>query len=160
MVTARREWRQRWVTALLAAPAVAAALGLCATEAWRALRPRSPLFAPAFAYSLAEAIATGNVLHGYEYIRAGQDPNEPIAVRHPALTKNRWVRASPLEWAVATNQRDAVKMLLGFGARPDGPALCLAEALGHEDVAGVLRMYGGEAAAAACAPRQMYPFDW
>lgn len=151
--------RRRWVTALLAAPAVAAALGLCGIEAWRMLHPRSPLFAPPFAYSLADAIATGNVLHGYEYIRAGQDPNEPIAVRHPALTRNRWVFASPVAWAVATNQRDAVNMLLGHGARLDGSALCLAEGLGHEDIARVLRMNGGTAVAAACDPRQMYPFE-
>jgi len=111
--------RRRRLAALIGAPAVAVALGLAGVEVWRAIRPRSSLFARPFAYSLAEAIETGNVQHAYQYIRAGQDPNQPIAVRHPVLTKNQWVLVSPLEWAAATDQRDVVRMLLGYGARPD-----------------------------------------
>jgi hypothetical protein len=150
-----RERRQRRLAALLAAPAVAAALGLCALEGWRMLRPRSPLFAPPFAYSLAEAIATGNVLHGYEYIRAGQDPNEPIAVRDRVLTGDRWILTSPLVWAIAVGNVDAVKMLLGHGARLDphaeGRAICLAAALEHTDMARLLSAHGDAPTPADCA---------
>ena len=152
--------RRRRLAAVLVAPAVIVALGLAGIEIWRIVRPRSPLFAPPFAYSLADAIATGNVPHAYQYIRAGQDPNQRIAVRHAVLTRNRWVLTPPLVWAAAIGQTDAVRMLLGFGARPDPAAVCLADALGHDDVARVLRTHGGEAASAACGPRQMYPFDW
>lgn len=104
----------------MGAPAVVVALALAGIEMWRTIRPRSSLFAPPFAYSLAEAIESGNVQHAYQYIRAGHDPNQPIAVRHPVLTKNRWVLVSPLEWARATDQQDVVRMLLGYGARSDG----------------------------------------
>jgi len=151
--------RRTRLAGLLAAPALVVALGLIGLEAWRALRPRSPLFAAPFAYSLADAIATGNIQHAFQYIRAGQDPNQRMAVRHPDLTRNRWALVSPLEWAAATGQTDAVRMLLGFGARVDESTVCVAEGLGHHDVARVLRMYAGEAASAVCGPRQMYPFD-
>jgi hypothetical protein len=129
-------------------PAIAAAIGIIGIEAWREWRPRSPLFAPPFAYSLAEAIETGNLQRAYQYIRAGQDPNALIAVRHPVLTQRRWVLTSPLLWAVAVGNIDGVKMLLGYGARIDGPAdrqaICLAEALEHRDIARVLSAYSGE----------------
>lgn len=152
---ARLSRRQRRLTALVAAPAVVIALGLCAIEVWRVVRPRSPLFAAPFAYSLAEAIETGNVPHAYQYIRAGQDPNQRIAVRHPVLTHDRWVLATPLLWATATGQTDAVKMLLGYGARLDRPAdrqaACLADALRHSDIARMLRTYGGVNSAVSCA---------
>lgn len=148
---ARLSRRQRRLTALVAAPAVAIALGLCVVEAWRAVRPRSPLFAAPFAYSLAEAIETGNVPHAYQYIRAGQDPNQRIAVRHPVLTHSRWVLATPLLWATATGQTDAVRVLLGYGARIDPSAVCLADALRHSDIARMLRTYGGVNSAVSCA---------
>lgn len=151
--------RRSRLAALIAAPAVMVALGLTGLEAWRGFRPRSPLFAPPFAYSLADAIATGNIQHAYQYIRAGQDPNQPIAVRHPDLTRNRWVFMSPLAWAAATGHTDAVRMLLGFGARADESTVCRAEAFGHQDVARVLRTYAGQTVSAACGPRRMYSFD-
>jgi len=78
--------RRRRLAALVAAPAVIVALGLVGLEVWRSVWPRASLFAPPFASSLAEAIATGNLQHAYEYVRAGQDPNQRIAVRHPVLT--------------------------------------------------------------------------
>lgn len=138
----------------MAAPTLAIALGLCAIEAWRTVRPRSPLFAAPFAYSLAEAIETGNLPHAYQYIRAGQDPNVPIAVRHPVVTKGRWVLTSPLLWSVAVGNTDAVKMLLGYGARLDRPAdrqaACLADALRHSDIAQMLRTHGGVDSAVSC----------
>jgi hypothetical protein len=151
--------RRTWLAAAMAAPALLAALGLTAIEVWRSVRPRSPLVAPPFAYSLAEAIETGNIQHAYQYLRAGQDPDQRIAVRHPELTRNRWVLALPIEWAAATGQTDAVRMLLGAGAHAPASAPCLADAHGHEDAARVLRTYGGEGAPAECDPRQLYPLN-
>lgn len=137
--------RRRRLAVLMAAPAVVVALGLVGIEAWRSIRPRSSLFAQPFAYSLADAIATGNVPHAYAYIRAGQDPNAPMAVRHPGLTEGRWVLASPLLWSVAVGNTEAVKMLLGYGARMDRAAnqqaACLAEALDKRDIARLLRTH-------------------
>lgn len=144
----------------MAAPAVVVALGVVGIEAWRSIRPRSSLFAQPFAYSLADAIATGNVPHAYAYIRAGQEPNQRIAVRHPDMTGNRWVLTTPLQWAVATDQIDAVRMLLGFSARVDAVAVCLADALGHDRIAGILRTQKPEDVPAACGPVQRYPLTW
>ena len=151
--------RRTRLAALIGAPALIVALGLTAIEAWRMARPQSRLFVRPFSFSLADAIATGDIPHAYQYIRAGQDPNERIAVRHPELTRNRRVLVLPLEWAAATGQPDAVRMLLGLGARTEASPVCVAERLGHHDVARVLRTYAGEAASAVCDARQMYPFD-
>lgn len=138
--------RRRVLSAVLAAPAVILALALGGLELWRTVRPRSDLFAPPFAHSFADAIATGNVQHAFQYVRAGQDPNQLIAVRHPELTGRKWVLVSPLLWAVAIGNIEAVKMLLGHGARIERPAdrqaVCLAEASGHDQIARVLRTLG------------------
>lgn len=144
------------LAALMAGPAIAVALGLCTIEAWRYLRPRSPLFVTPFAYTLADAITTGDLPRAYQFIRAGQDPNGLIAVRHPVLTGGRAVFASPLIWAAATQKAEAAQMLLAFGARMDhaanAGALCLAEALRHEDVVRVLRAHDGATPLDPCPP--------
>jgi hypothetical protein len=135
--------RRRALTGVLTAPAVILALALSGLELWRTVRPRSDLFVPPFAYSLADALATGNVQHAFQYVRAGQNPSELIAVRHPELTDRKWVLVSPLLWAIAVGNLDSVKMVLGHGARiertADRQAVCLAEALGHLEIARVLR---------------------
>jgi hypothetical protein len=122
------------------------ALGLVVAEGWRFRRPRSQLFVTPVAYSLADAIERDDVHRAYEFVRAGQNPTELIAVRHSVLTGGRFVLVSPLLWAVAVNSRQTVLMLLGFGARMDRAtdrrAACLAEALGHEETARLLRLYG------------------
>jgi hypothetical protein len=135
--------RMRHLAVLLAIPSVVVALSLCGIEAWRTLRPRSPLFAAPAASSLTDAIAGGDLWQAYQFIRAGQDPNALMPVQHPLLTRGRWVFVSPVIWATATQNRQAVQMLLAFGARLDRPAdrlaVCLADALGNEDIARLLR---------------------
>ena len=127
----------RWVTRTLGLP-----------ESQPAVTP--------FAYSLADAIERDDVQRAYTFIRGGQDPNDLIAVRHPVLTEGREVLASPLLWAVATNSRQSVLMLFGFGARMDRPAdrraPCLAEALGHSEMAELVRRYGGTTSTDPCPP--------
>lgn len=139
---------------LMAAPAIVVALSLCGIEVWRTVQPRSPLFALPFAYSLGDAIAAGELQQAYEYIRAGQDPNDLIAVRHPGLTAGRWVLVSPLVWAVALRDPQAVQLLFAFGVRMDHPAnrraACLAEAAGNEEIVRVLTMHGGGASRGTC----------
>ena len=129
---------RRDLAAWLAIPTLVVALGLCAIEAWRAIRPRSALFQPPFVYSLADAIAVGELPQAYAFIRAGQDPNEPIWVRHPVFTGRRWVRVSPLLWAVATRNGQAVDMLIAFGARlerrENSDAVCLAQRVGDQGI--------------------------
>jgi hypothetical protein len=136
--------RRNWLTAFVGVPAIVAALWLSGLETWRAIQPGSSLFTQPFADSLGDAIATGNLQRAYQYIRAGQDPNELIAVRHSDLTQRRWVLISPLLWAVAVGNVDAVKMLLGHGAHIDRPAyleaVCLAGTLSHHDIVRVLRI--------------------
>lgn len=108
----------------------------------------------AFAYSLADAIEHDDVQRAYDFIREGQDPNDPITVRHPVLTAGRTVTTSPLTWAAATNSRQTALMLLGHGARMDRPAYgraaCLADALGNIEMAELLRRYSTGPSPAPC----------
>ncbi len=138
------------VAAWLAIPALLMALGLPAIEGWRMIRPRAPLFQPPFVYSLADAIAVGELPQAYAFIRAGQDPNEPIWVRDPMLTGRRWIRVSPLLWAVATRNGPAVQMLMAFGAGLDRPenqgAACLAELVGDQGIQRALGAGGAQPA--------------
>ena len=135
--------RTRVLAVLIAAPVLITALGVLSLDLGRRERPASPLFTKPAAYSLADGIAANDVEGAYRFIRAGQDPNELIAVRDSALTAGRSVFVSPLLWAVATQNKDAVLMLLGYGARMDRPsdkaAACLADSLGNADIATLLR---------------------
>ena len=146
--------RRHLLAVLIAAPTIMTALGLSALDVWRFHRPTSPLFVTPVADSLADAIASDDVQRAYEFIRAGQDPNNLIAARHPGLTGGRWVQVSPLLWAVATQSRQTMLMLLGFGARIDAPAerraVCLAEQLGRDDIARVLEFHGGHSSPEPC----------
>ena len=142
----RLDRRMRLLLLLMGTPALLTAIGLGALEVWRVRKPESPLFATPFVYSLADAIERDDVRRAYEFIRAGHSPSDAIAVRHPVLTGGRTLLVSPLVWAAAMNSRQIALMLLGFGARIDRPtdsqAACLAEALGHAEMAGLLRDYG------------------
>jgi hypothetical protein len=115
-------------------------------ELWRASKPESPLFVTPFAFSLPEAIERDDVQRGYAFLQSGQDPNWPIAVRHPVLTSNRDVLVVPLVWAVMSNSPQSVLMLLGHGAQTDGPsghtAACLARTLGRQEIAEILDRHG------------------
>lgn len=126
------------------------------TERWR--NPRSRLFADRTFYSLADAIKVNDVEGAFAFLRAGTNPNDPIEVRDPGLTRSRSVLTSPLVWAVATGRRDAVLMLLAHGARIENDAdkavSCLADELGHADLATLLRKYGNTLPRERCpAPR-------
>ena len=128
------------VVALIAAPPVIGAVALTAIEAGRFMRPTSPRgLAPAG--SFADAIF-GGVEPAYAFIRAGRDPNIPIAFRDHDLTGDRQVMVPPLVLAVATQDRDTVMMLLSFGVRMDLPgnraASCLATRLGYTEIAAII----------------------
>ena len=142
--------RRQLLARLIVSPSILVALALIALEEWRAYHPQSELFSTPFAYSLAEAIQRDDVPRAYAFIHAGQNPNEPIVVRHPIATKGRQMLVSPLVWAVSVNSTQSVMMLLGFGARtdraPDNRVACLADALGERDLAGLLQRYGAEPA--------------
>jgi hypothetical protein len=146
--------RQRLLAWMMAAPALAATLGLVALEAWRARAPESPLFSTPFAYSLAEALERDDVSRAYAFIRAGQDPNAPIPVRHAAFTADRQIQVAPLLWAVTTDAGQSVRMLLGYGARFDPPtqraAMCIATVFKREQMIAVLRHFGAGNPAPPC----------
>jgi len=148
--------RRQIFAAAMAAPAIVVALGVIVIEVTRWQRPSSPLFASPVVYSLADAIADDDVQAAYGFIRAGQNPNELIAVRHPSLTAGRSVLTSPLLWAVATQKKNAVLMLLGYGSRMERPAdkraACLADVLHDEEIASLLRTYAGALAREQCRP--------
>jgi hypothetical protein len=140
---------------LVGAPAVVAALGVTALEAWRFHRPDSPLFVTRPALSLADAIARDDVERAYGFIRAGQDPDALIAVEHPTLTGGRSVQVSPLLWAVASGADRSLQMLRGVGgARADATtvrrARCLAEQLGHSSLHRQLGYKEGSQSAEPC----------
>ena len=149
--------RRTHVAALLVwLPAIGAALGVTALEGWRWMSPASELFARPAAATLADAIAINDARGAYEFIRAGQNPNDAIAVRHNVLTAGRSVEVSPLLWAVATQSDEAVAMLLGFGARLDPSArreaVCLAVRLGRDDIVQLLRLSERDAPLERCPP--------
>ena len=139
---------------LLVVPAIATALGVTGLEAWRWISPHSALFAPHAAATLADAIAANDARAAHEFIRAGQDPNGRIAVRHDVITDGQPVEVSPLLWAVATQSEETVAMLLGFGARLDAPAkhqaVCLAVRLGRDDIVELLQLSGPDTSAEPC----------
>ena len=144
----------RLVALLLGVPAIITAIGLTAIESWRVVSPSSPLFAPPAAVSLADAIARDDARAAYAFIRAGQDPNSVVTVRHEELTGGRPVEVLPLIWAVAAQSDNAVAMLLGFGARLDPStkhqAVCLAVRLGRDDIAQLLQLSGEDASTVPC----------
>jgi hypothetical protein len=152
------ERRRRLLVALVAAPAVMTALGLCAMEGWR-FRPATSRSSLVSSATLADAIERDDVQRAYAFLRAGQNPNELIAAVHPVLTGGRFVLVSPLVWAVAMNSRQNVLMLLGFGARldraTDSRAACLADELGHEEIARLLRVYGDPRPPTPCPARKV-----
>jgi len=126
---------------LIAAPAVVAALAVSALEGYRLARPEA--FVPAPASSLAEAIQHQGVEAAYAFIRAGQDPNAPIAVTNDG----RVSMVSPLTLAVESRNANTVHMLLSAGARMDLPqsrlALCRATEMGEEEILEILRQAAG-----------------
>jgi hypothetical protein len=144
------------LAALVAAPAIAAVLCIAILEGYRAVRPDAPLFTAPLAATLAEAIQRDDIDTAFALIRGGQDPNRPIEVRDEQLTGGRAIRVSPLLLAVATRNNKAVRMLLAFGARtdlpPDSMAACLADAVGDEEIAGLLRTVAPFTASQQCAP--------
>jgi hypothetical protein len=109
---------------------------------------------PLAADSFADALAAGDVRQAFEFIRAGQDPNELILVSHADLTGGQRVLTSPLLWAAANGKLQVVQMLLGYGARMeragDRRAPCVAEALGAGEIARLLRGQQRERAADPC----------
>lgn len=146
--------RRRLLAWMMTAPALAAALAVGALEAWRLRAPDAPLFSTPFAYSLADAIARDDVSRAYEFIRAGQDPDAPIPVRNASLTGDRQVAVSPLLWAVITDARQSLRMLLGYGAsfdpRVQRAAMCTAMALMQEQMIDLLRHFGAGDPAPPC----------
>lgn len=138
--------RAHLVTWLMAAPALVGALGLAAIEGGGLMRPASPLTAPPPGRSFADTLRNGSVEEAYAHVKAGQDPNAPLPFRDPDLTAGREVMVTPLLVAVAAGQANTVMMLLSFGADLDAPgnarAACLADRLGHDDIAAGIRRNG------------------
>ena len=145
--------RAQLVALLLALPALVGAVGICALDARDLIWPPSPEYIEP-AGSFADAIRKGDVEDAYAFVRAGVDPNTPIAFRDPDLTRDREVRLSPLLLAVAAHNENVVMMLLSFGARLDLPgnarALCLATRLGYRDLAEMIVRDGRPASDGRC----------
>jgi hypothetical protein len=152
---AESQWRQHVIAVGMLVAMVVLVLGVVVVETERWRNPRSPLFADRTFYSLADAIQAGDVEGAFALLRAGTSPNDPIEVRDPVLTRSRSVLASPLVWAVATERRNAVLMLLAHGARIESDAdkavSCLADELGNADLAALLRKYGNTLPRERCA---------
>jgi hypothetical protein len=141
--------RTRLAGLLVAIPAIVGACTLTVLEAglWRlssAAAGQAPMD------TFGGAIRRGDLDETWLFVRGGQDPNAPTGFRDPYLTGGRGVTVSPLLIAVASNNDDAVMMLLSGGARFDAPAnrfaACLADRLGHDGVAELIAEYGGAAA--------------
>src|SRR5829696_4595958 len=113
-----RQTRTRLIATLLAAPAVVVAIAMTAIEVYRLFRSDATLFGGAPPQSLAHAITGGfGVERSYDFIRAGQDPNELVMVPPSDYTAGRTVAASPVMLAVAAQDSSALLMLFNFGGR-------------------------------------------
>ena len=141
-----------WIAAALAAPAVAVALMLTTIESYRLTEPQAEVFGGPPPASLAASITGGfGVEQSYQFIRAGQDPNQPIPLRHEDYTDGKDMRIPPLMLAIAARDSSAVRMLLAFGARLELPqhrnVECLARELGNPEILDILAERRGEAQA-------------
>jgi hypothetical protein len=148
------------MAALIAAPALAAAVGLTSLEAYRVVAPDAPVFGDAPPRSLSEAITRGRGVEAvYPFIRDGQDPNTPILIDDEDYTGGGDMYVSPLIAAIASRDSNIVQMLLNFGARVDLPqnrdAWCFAHALGDETMQRLLADAGAPADGGRCPKR-----DW
>ena len=137
--------RSRTLVAVLAAlPIVASATVLIALETARGLRPQAELFAQPPAASLADALDKGDLVQAHEHL--AREPGVLLWVSHPELTGGASTLVSPLLWAAATGNDDAVRMLLGMGydisRGSDRYAACLARAAGKTNTAELLMAYG------------------
>jgi hypothetical protein len=96
--------------------------------------------------SLADAIELHDIPRAFALVAGGQDPNRLIVVRDPVLTGGREQLMSPLWWAVAARDPNAVLMLLDAGARiqrsEERNEDCLAARLGETAIGQLLRRYG------------------
>jgi len=141
------------VCVIVALPAIAGAVTLGMLEG-RLLFASHVSEAPVG--SLGEALRRRDLENAFLFIRAGQDPNQPIRFRDPILTGDREIMISPLLIAVASNNDDGLMMLMSVGARFDAPgnqfAGCLAARLGHEGIAEMITDYGGPAASPNACP--------
>lgn len=149
--------RMTMMAASIAAPAILAACGLTAIEAYRAVDPAAPIFGAAPA-SLADAITGGyGVEYVYRFVRAGQDPNASIVVDDPNYTDGQAVTVSPLMLAIAARDENTALMLINVGARLDLPqnrwAWCLGHEIGTPALLGIIDRYGGADLARTCPDR-------
>ena len=143
--------RVRLVSWLIAAPAIAAAVGLAVIEVGGIMRPPARLGPVG---SFADAIRDGSPERAYAFVRAGHDPNELVAFRDAVLTGGLEVKVSPVLLAVASDNENVVLMLLGYGVRMDRPgnrrAACLAARLGRDGLADTIARYGGQVPVVPC----------
>jgi hypothetical protein len=150
------------MAAFVAAPALIAILWIVALEGYRAVLPGSRLFTTPAPASLADAIRQQDIEGTFGFIRAGQDPNRSITITDATLTGGQTIRVSPLLLAVAARNGNAVRILLGFGARaelaPDVMAACLADRLGDVETAQLLRRTVAAVAAQPCSSSPDQPF--
>src|SRR5688572_17844599 len=101
-----------WIGACLAAPAIATALTLTAVESLRLADPEAPLLGGPPPATLAQSIIEGfGVEQTVQFIRRGQDPNEPVPVGDAEYTGGGTVHVSPLMLAVAAGDGSAMRML-------------------------------------------------
>ena len=132
---------------------------LTALETYRVIEPAASIFGGPPPATLAESIAKGfGVEQSYQFIRAGQDPNHPVAVDDPKYSGGGTLTVSPLMLAVAANDSAAVEMLLGFGASLDAPhnryIECLAREVGDAEILSVLAEHSLDASRPTCPDRK------
>jgi hypothetical protein len=157
MSRVRPESRTSVMAVLIGVPALVAAIGLTALEGYRLLQPTATLFEEAPA-SLAESLTGGfGVEYSFRFIRAGQNPNEPIVISDPDYTGGRTIAVSPLMLAVAARDSNATSMLFTAGARLDLPqnqwAWCLALEIGDRMILTILDRFGGRDLPQTCPDR-------
>jgi hypothetical protein len=97
------------------------------------------------ARELAAAIEETDLSRAHAAIRAGADPNAPIAFRHKELTRRQTLLLKPIVVATIKDNDNMVAMLVANGVRSDDPenlqALCVADAMHQHRALPVLQQW-------------------
>lgn len=131
----------------LIAPSLLGALLLALVETGIVFPAVNPIGTDVRTQTFADSIARHGVEQAYAYVRAGQNPNQPVALNDSRLTGNRELLLPPLIIALAARNENTAMMLLSFGADPALPqqagAACLADWVDLPGVARLIRAVPG-----------------
>lgn len=142
----------RAATAALLAPALLTAIWLLSADingGWARADPAADM-------PFVDTLVDDRFALAFQHIRAGIDPNAPIAYRDDTLTNGQELKLTPLLIAIARDRSDTVLMLLSRGIKIDMPgnryAMCLAKQRGQTRTLEMIPYLTGDNPPTDCPP--------